>query len=52
MTKCIAEPLGRKDIRKLAELIRIVEGSHDQLFFDIVHFTYWSQIYEIKNGLL
>ena len=38
MTKCIAEPLGRKDIRKLAELIRIVEGSHDKLFFDIVHF--------------
>lgn len=38
MTKCIAEPLSRKNIRLMAKKIRIIEGCSNQLFFDIVHF--------------
>lgn len=38
MTKCIAEPLGRKDIRRFAEMIRRIEGCNNKFYFDIVHF--------------
>lgn len=38
MTQCIAEPLSRKSIRNTAELIRRIDGSENQLFFDIVKF--------------
>lgn len=38
MTECIAEPLGRKDIRRFAEMIRRIEGCNNTLYFDIVHF--------------
>ena len=38
MTKCMAEPLGRKDIRRMAKVIRRLEGCMDELYFDIVHF--------------
>lgn len=38
MTKCIAEPISRKDIRKMAERIRIIERSNGKYFFDIIHF--------------
>ena len=36
MARCIAEPLSRKDIRKTAELIRKIDGSENDMFFDIV----------------
>lgn len=38
MARCIAEPLSRKDIRKTAELIRKIDGSENDMFFDIVRF--------------
>lgn len=38
MTQCIAEPLSRKAIRNTAELIRRIDGSENNLFFDIVKF--------------
>ncbi len=38
MTICIAEPLGRKDLRRYAEIIRRIEGSTNKMYFDIVHF--------------
>ena len=38
MTKCIAEPLSRKDIRIMAHKIRIIEGNINECYFDIVHF--------------
>ena len=38
MSKCIAEPLSRKDIRIMADKIRIIEGSKGKFCFDIVHF--------------
>ena len=38
MTRCIAEPLSRKDIRRMAYIIRKIAGSHETLFFDIVRF--------------
>lgn len=38
MAECVAEPLSRKDIRRMANLIRLIEGSSNELYFDIVHF--------------
>ena len=38
MANCIAEPLSRKDIRHMAEIVRTIEGSSGSLFFDIMHF--------------
>lgn len=38
MTSCIAEPLSRRNIRIMAQKIRIIEGSYNQYYFDIVHF--------------
>ena len=38
MAECVAEPLSRKDIRRMANLIRLIEGSANELYFDIVHF--------------
>ena len=38
MTECIAEPLSRENIRTMAKKIRIIEGSYNQYYFDIVHF--------------
>lgn len=38
MTKCIVEPISRKELRLMAKLIRKIEGTDDKLFFDIVHF--------------
>lgn len=38
MARCIAEPLSRKVIRKTAELIRQIDGSENDMFFDIVRF--------------
>ena len=38
MSKCIAEPLSRKDIRIMANKIRTIEGSKGEFYFDIVHF--------------
>lgn len=38
MTQCIAEPMSRKTIRENAKMIRILDGSENELFFDIVHF--------------
>lgn len=38
MAKCIAEPLSRKDIRIMADKIRIIEGNKGKFYFDIVHF--------------
>lgn len=38
MTKCIAEPLSRRDIRHMANVIRRIAGSYDTLYFDIVKF--------------
>ena len=38
MTKCIAEPLSRREIRKMAQKIRRIEDSVNNLYFDIVHF--------------
>lgn len=37
MTKCVAEPLSRIDIRRMAEKIRIIDGCHKP-YFDIVKF--------------
>ncbi len=38
MTKCIAEPLSRRDIRGMARLIRKIDGSLNTPYFDIVRF--------------
>lgn len=38
MAKCIADPISRKDIRMMANRIRIIERSYGNLYFDIVHF--------------
>lgn len=38
MTNCVAKPLSRQNIRKMAMLIRKIEGAEHTLFFDIVHF--------------
>lgn len=38
MTKCIAEPLGRNDIRGMAMIIRDLESNVNEMYFDIVHF--------------
>ena len=38
MPNCIAEPLSRKDIRHMAQIVRAIEGSSKDLFFDITHF--------------
>ena len=38
MTKCIATPLGRRDLRKMAIIVRIMEECVEELYFDIVHF--------------
>ncbi|MGN0417187.1 ImmA/IrrE family metallo-endopeptidase [Anaerostipes faecalis] len=38
MANCIAEPLSRKDIRHMAQIVRTIEGSSGDLFFDIAHF--------------
>lgn len=39
LNHCIAEPLSRKDIRKISEYIRILDGSANRLYFDIVGFV-------------
>lgn len=38
MTKCIAQPLSRADIREMARFIRKVAGQENDLCFDIVKF--------------
>lgn len=38
MTKCIASPLSRKEIRELAKLVRKIDGTENVLYFDIVRF--------------
>lgn len=38
MAECIAEPLSRKDIRHMAQIVRAIAGNSENLFFDIVHF--------------
>lgn len=38
MTQCIAEPISRKEIRNNARMIRFIDGSENEMFFDIVHF--------------
>lgn len=38
MTRCIAEPLSRKKIYEMALMVRAIEGSVNDLYFDIVHF--------------
>ena len=38
MTRCIAEPLSRRDIREMAYLIRRVARKENDLYFDIVYF--------------
>lgn len=38
MTKCIAEPMSRNEISLMAKKIRIIAGSYDKLYFDIVEF--------------
>lgn len=38
MAQCIAEPLSRKDIRNTAEVVRKIDGSENDMFFDIVKF--------------
>lgn len=38
MTQCIAEPTSRKKLRQNARLIRAIEGSEENMYFDIVHF--------------
>ena len=38
MTKCIAEPISRLDIRRMADKIRIIDGCYNTLYFDIVKF--------------
>ena len=38
MTKCIAAPLSRLDIRNMAYFIRKIAGQEKDLFFDIVYF--------------
>lgn len=38
MPECIAEPLSRNDIRRKADVIRVVEGCTGSLYFDIIHF--------------
>lgn len=32
MANCIAEPLSRKDIQHMAEIVRTIEGSSGSLF--------------------
>lgn len=39
MNHCIAEPLSRKDIRGMAEYIRMLDGSLNNLYFDILGFV-------------
>lgn len=38
MTRCIAEPLSRRDIREMAYLVRRVARKENDLYFDIVYF--------------
>lgn len=38
MTKCIASPLSRQNIRDMAYFIRKIAGQENVLCFDIVHF--------------
>ncbi len=38
MTKCMALPLSRKEIRESARFIRQLDGTEDELYFDIVRF--------------
>lgn len=38
MTKCIAAPLSRKNIRDMAYFIRKIAGKENSLYFDIVYF--------------
>lgn len=38
MTKCMASPLTRMEIRSLARFIRKLDGSENELYFDIVKF--------------
>lgn len=38
MTKCIAQPLSRMQIRKMAEAIRVIAHQENDLCFDIVKF--------------
>lgn len=37
-TQCIAEAISRADLRKIAKVVRGMEGAQDTMFFDIVHF--------------
>lgn len=38
MTQCIAEPTSREELRQNARIIRILDGSENEMLFDIVHF--------------
>lgn len=38
MTQCIAEPISRSKLRKMAMTIRILDGSENDMFFDIAKF--------------
>lgn len=38
MTKCIAAPLSRRNIRAMAYFIRKIAGQENNLYFDIVYF--------------
>lgn len=39
MNNCIAEPLSRMNIRRMSEVVRMLDGSSDKLYFDIVGFV-------------
>jgi len=39
LNHCIAEPLSRRDIRRIAESIRMLDGSLNELYFDILGFV-------------
>lgn len=38
MTQCIAEPTSRSVLRENAKTIRVLDGSENDMFFDIIHF--------------